>query len=541
MRNAGEGTPGGSAGRRQRAVAPAATARPPGNAGASLFTPAYRVRHASTVPAADTRDRTGTNAPRAGDRDYGSAPTDQAGPGYRYSELDGPEAPYLGNYEPEQVPSSWEDDDSPGGYSGEYSRAVDVGADTGGWPAFAERGDEPRSLANAIRGFPPVPDEPLPTYPPGPFAPWNRGTSDRSDVGRGTAAQVAAGFDTSRPGGGRRSRDVGPRGLTAATITPDEFDTNHSLPAIKDPVLGKESTASTGASNSRTRGSTTEPRTASRSRPDISAGDAQRGAPPSRGHAVRGRPSRSSRAARKSRHKPVWLAIGTAVVIIAAVTAVLVLTSIGKPTANTSANNKPNKPRNSASSTPTPSASKWGYIGTRLTDPTPLTVRELFPPSFYAGSVYFHIMTTQTRRSCGSALIGGGLQAAVQRAGCSQALRATYVARRDNAMATIGVFNLKSSTAASTAALQVGRSAFVAPLASKNGVSSKLGQGTGIDEAVVKGHYLVLVWAENINLTTPKTSAERQHLTSFMKTLIQLTVNSSLSYRMVEGKPTPSP
>jgi len=83
----------------------------------------------------------------------------------------------------------------------------------------------------------------------------------------------------------------------------------------------------------------------------------------------------------------------------------------------------------------------------------------------------------------------------------------------------------------------MGPSAFVAPLASRNGFSSKLGQGTGIEEALVKGHYLVQVWAERIDLSSPKTIEQRQHLTAFMNTLIQNTVNGGLSYRMVEGKP----
>ncbi len=80
---------------------------------------------------------------------------------------------------------------------------------------------------------------------------------------------------------------------------------------------------------------------------------------------------------------------------------------------------------------------------------------------------------------------------------------------------------------------------FVAQLASKNGVTSKIGQGTGLEEAVVKGHYLVLVWAEKIDLTAPKTAWQRGRLTRFMNTLLQATVNGTLSFRMVEGKPQP--
>jgi hypothetical protein len=99
------------------------------------------------------------------------------------------------------------------------------------------------------------------------------------------------------------------------------------------------------------------------------------------------------------------------------------------------------------------------------------------------------------------------------------------------------VFNFANSTVASNAALHSGQSAFVAPAVSKNGVTSRIGQGTGLEEAVVKGHYLVLVWAEKIDLAAPRTTYQRQRLTAFMNTLIQQTVNGALSYRMVEGKP----
>ena len=68
-------------------------------------------------------------------------------------------------------------------------------------------------------------------------------------------------------------------------------------------------------------------------------------------------------------------------------------------------------------------------------------------------------------------------------------------------------------------------------------MTSKIGQGTGLEEAIVKGHYLVLVWAEKIDLTAPKTAWQRGRLTRFMNTLLQDTVNSPLSFRQVEGKP----
>src|SRR5258708_8273419 len=92
MRNAGDGTPGGSTGRRQRVPAPAGTARPAGNGGASLFTPAYRVRHADapSSPGSPGDDGFGLPSQRASGADYGASTTGQQGGGYRWSEFGQP-------------------------------------------------------------------------------------------------------------------------------------------------------------------------------------------------------------------------------------------------------------------------------------------------------------------------------------------------------------------------------------------------------------------------------------------------------------------
>ncbi len=440
-----------------------------------------------------------------------------------WSELDKPSPSYRqsdshrnASYE-SGTASAWTDDRPDGG----YSWMTDEQAPGSSWPSFSGDGvaaGAPKP-GNAIRGLPPVPDEPLPIYPPGPFAAWNRG--------------AAAADLLEPPGQGRPAvrEDPAPM-LATATITPDQFDTNHSMPAIKDPVL-TQSRAATG------RGPATGSRTAARA-----SAAQQRAATPAKnrtqsGHGTRG----TARSKKGSRRQPVRLAIGTAAVIIVAVAAILVISSLSKPGTKGSANdanNKPSRPKVSTSPTPTAPAGKWQYIGTRLTDPIPLSEHELFPGAFVTGGVYFHTTILQEGNSCRTALIGAAIQAAVKKAGCSQVLRASYVARLDKAMATIGVFNLATSTGASAAALRAGRAEFVGELAAKNGVTNRLGQGSGLEEAVVKGHYLVLVWAEYIDLSAPKTAAQRAALTSFMNTLVQTTVNTSLSYRMVEGKPTPT-
>ncbi len=163
---------------------------------------------------------------------------------------------------------------------------------------------------------------------------------------------------------------------------------------------------------------------------------------------------------------------------------------------------------------------------------------ELFPATITnAGTLYTKAKEIKGR-NCHAALIGSELQAAVKNGECTQALRATYLSKTAKVMATIGVFNLKSAALASKAAAKAGRSEFVAQLPAKAGPAKAIGQGTGIEEAVVKGHYLVLVWAESTNLTAvPKGPAGRAPYVAFMKLLVKHTVNVSLSRRMVDGKP----
>ncbi len=74
---------------------------------------------------------------------------------------------------------------------------------------------------------------------------------------------------------------------------------------------------------------------------------------------------------------------------------------------------------------------------------------------------------------------------------CTQVLRASYVSGDGKMMGTIGVINLTSTNEAHYAGKVVDQNDFIAPLAAKKGVASKLGQGTGVVEAEYKGHYLI--------------------------------------------------
>ena len=53
----------------------------------------------------------------------------------------------------------------------------------------------------------------------------------------------------------------------------------------------------------------------------------------------------------------------------------------------------------------------------------------------------------------------------------------------------------------------------------------------------MKGHYLVLVWAEFADLRAPTTATQRANLEAFISLLMQKTANVSLASRMVTGSP----
>jgi hypothetical protein len=177
---------------------------------------------------------------------------------------------------------------------------------------------------------------------------------------------------------------------------------------------------------------------------------------------------------------------------------------------------------------------KWQHIGTRAEDPEPLTIDELYPPQFVLdGSSYVRTVASLTT-TCSLAVYGAELQAALQDGDCTQVLRASYVS--GTMMGTIGVVNLISASAAEKAGEVTGPQEIIAPLSADKGVTSKLGTGTGVVQAEIKGHYLILMWAEFTDLKAPSTPAQRQLLEQFATNLVTGSANIYLSTRMLTGK-----
>jgi hypothetical protein len=192
-----------------------------------------------------------------------------------------------------------------------------------------------------------------------------------------------------------------------------------------------------------------------------------------------------------------------------------------------------------AASIPAPAAapSGWQHISSRSEDSAPLTLTQLFPAQFSVSGASYTRTIEQGTTDCAKALFGVGLQAAVHTYSCSQVMRATYLSSGQNVMGTIGVLNLGTTTGATKVGKATGVNGFVAQLVGPSGPTHNLDKGTGLEEAEVKGHYLILTWVEFANLHSPRTSAEKTQLRSFSANLIDQTANISLTNRMVTGEP----
>ena len=184
---------------------------------------------------------------------------------------------------------------------------------------------------------------------------------------------------------------------------------------------------------------------------------------------------------------------------------------------------------------------KWQHIGTRAEDPDPLTIEGLYPPQFELnGSSYVRTAASVTK-TCSLAVYGADLQAALQSGHCTQVARASYISGDSKMMGTVGVVNLSTSTAAQKAGQVTGPKEIIAPLSAQKGLTKKLGSGTGVVQAEIKGHYLILIWAQFTNLKSPSTTAARQQLEQFAANLVTGTANINLSARMLSGKATAAP
>jgi hypothetical protein len=231
-----------------------------------------------------------------------------------------------------------------------------------------------------------------------------------------------------------------------------------------------------------------------------------------------------------------WLMPAGMLVLVAALITVVYL-QFGKGQSNTSsAGSAARHPAAAASSAP---PGPWKHITTRQDDPMALTLAELFPARFTAGTTSA-VRTVQkaSGANCAKMVLGGKLQAALRKGGCTQVMRASYLATGQKIMATIGVLDLANVTDSGQAGKATGASAFIKQLPGAKGPTRNLMKGTGLEEAEIKGHYLILTWAEFTNLKAPAGPKQRAQLDAFSRALVGSTANVSLTSRELLGKPS---
>ena len=249
-----------------------------------------------------------------------------------------------------------------------------------------------------------------------------------------------------------------------------------------------------------------------------------------------GSPGAGSPGPRRRSSRVAWLAVAVALVVAAGAFAGYKF--LYEPRVNAPVSPSLRLPTNAPGSPGFDQAlGKWQHIGSRSQDPSPLTLAELFPPQFELDGSSYVRTAAAVSKDCTQAVFGANLQAALQAGHCTQVLRASYVSGSGTMMGTVGVANLIGSNAAQKAGQTTGTQEIIAPLAAQKGPTSKLGNGTGVVQAEIKGHYLILMWAEFTSLKSPSTSAQRQQLEQFAASLVTGSANINLSTRMLTGKP----
>jgi hypothetical protein len=252
--------------------------------------------------------------------------------------------------------------------------------------------------------------------------------------------------------------------------------------------------------------------------------------------AARAAPGRRARTHKRSNMMMAALLLSPVLVVVLVVVGYVYVTGKHASSVTHPPAVAPSQPVATASASPTPTLGPWKHIANRTLDTLPLSLKELFPARFTAGLVGVRTVD-RAGDKCTHAVIGSALQAAVHKAHCTQVLRASYLSGGRKLMATIGVLNLLNVKAAERAGRASGTHQFIKQLAAKHGPTRRLSKGTGLEEADVLGHYLILTWTEFSNLHKPSGKKQLAELKKFSADLITGTANISLTSRMVTGAP----
>ncbi|MFI6510715.1 hypothetical protein ACIBCT_24185 [Streptosporangium sp. NPDC050855] len=131
----------------------------------------------------------------------------------------------------------------------------------------------------------------------------------------------------------------------------------------------------------------------------------------------------------------------------------------------------------------------YAPIATRVLDPRPLTVAELFDrPTVSAGTTRLALQGTEDLADCAEAAWGGARDAL---GGCTQVLRARYETEDGTVWGQFVIFNLADSAAADALVAALGRDGFVRPAP---GAPGGLDGAHGWAQVRALGHFVTVSW-----------------------------------------------
>ncbi|WP_433329321.1 hypothetical protein [Spirillospora sp. CA-294931] len=206
---------------------------------------------------------------------------------------------------------------------------------------------------------------------------------------------------------------------------------------------------------------------------------------------------------------------------------------------------KPKKPAPSAAPESPNSASTPPLVlnpvrlKSRQTDPSPLTLPEVFGKRSFTASKTKYVRTgwNSVQRNCTPLVTGPKLPTLVKKAGCNQVLRATYARGDGKLIGTIGILNLGTEKAAqATEKAAAPQSSSLKPLPGA-GTTKKIGTGEALGTSQAWGHYLVMTW---IQRPDGKKIPAGSHavVQAFREDVIKHSnLGVALRYRETEGKP----
>ncbi|MCP2343297.1 hypothetical protein [Actinomadura rupiterrae] len=243
----------------------------------------------------------------------------------------------------------------------------------------------------------------------------------------------------------------------------------------------------------------------------------------------------------KKRNLPLIIggaAVAGVVLIGGGIAAASLLKDDPKPKHKTTATTK-SAPAKGTQPSPSPSQTLDPVkLKSRATDPSPLGLAEIYGKASFSGAGEKYKRTGwNTAKDCTGAVGGTALTGSVKKGGCSQVLRATYTRGDGKLIGTVGVFNLKTETAAKAAVKAAAdKDAYLKPLPG-SGNTKKIGTGLALGTAEARGHYLVMTWVQRPDGKKIADSAH-QDVSDFGQQVIQGSgLSFALHYRETEGKP----